>query len=256
MRITSLIIGAFLSFSVSAQPDGIQESTQQQPAVSEDSISSELPAPLPEGTTYRPTPTATPSTRVELLTAPPSGNSETAQKLAGMGAGLYFAGLALSRGLALPLNIAANEQQSGELLITSGVIDLIATGFKISGTTRNGIGASLSHDVAYNRGLNPDHNINWGFCKAGWAFIAIGSISSAILNLGATEMDYGTIFTFSLITTSCGIANDIMWSMGVINALIYTKKTNNSGAEQSKISVTPMYSARQKSFGLTTTVAF
>jgi hypothetical protein len=153
----------------------------------------------------------------------------------------------------LPLSITATDEG---MAITALVVDLAATGFKISGTTRNGVGGSIAYNVALRRGLEPDRNINWGFYKAGWAFSVIAGLTNVLLQLGGSDMDDGFAGTVSIISLTSSITADVMWTVGVINSLKYTRNAAKNSNSHSSLSIAPTYSLARKSVGAVAALSF
>jgi hypothetical protein len=259
MNHITAVFPLLLAATLSAQISEFEQSADQPaPAVAPaaDTITDELPAPLPDPQAAQPRAEVSTSTpRIEL--DPVGEDIAAARKLTGIGTALYFTGLALEYGVSLPLQLVGSMNYNDGMAIGGLIAGLAATGFQISGTTRSGIGASMAYDWAVQRGINPERNSNWGYCQAGWAFTSVATVMNLILNIGgANGLDYSTASVLSIIGLGSSIAADVFWCVAVGNAAKYARNIAKKNGEESNISVYPVYSAADGSFGAVMQWAF
>ena len=217
-----------------------------------------LPAPYSDSIQRKPieSPSANPIHNASPNAAFMGEDIGTAKRLAGMGMGFYITGFILDYGIGLPISLVGASGGADDVLpIVSSVIGLVATGFKISGTIRNGIGASLAYDNARTTFPNYERNSNWGYYKAGWACVTVGTVLSLLLQFGGADMDLEVAGTLLLITLGTDIAADALWMTAVINGFKYTNNVSKK-IKQPGFSFHPVFSAQRKSVGGVATFSF
>lgn len=172
-----------------------------------------------------------------------------------MGLGFYITGFVLEYGIALPISLAGASEGNDATPIVSLVIGLIASGFKISGTIRNGSGASLAYDNAIITFSNYERNSNWRYYQARWVCVTVGTILNLILRLTGKYMDIEVASTLSLVTLGTGIASDALWMTAVINGAKYTHNVDKK-LKKPSISFSPVFSVPRKSVGGVASISF
>jgi hypothetical protein len=177
---------------------------------------------------------------------------ESNQKVAIHGLVVYCLSMGLQYGVALPLSISAVNNQDEGLAVGSLIVSAIAGGMSISGSTRCGVGASLTYDTGRKYQLGLDKNINWGFYRAGWALKAAYSVMYVLAStdkslaqaLGLPAMIVDFVSTGMFLTS---VANSSHYSRTGLN------KVNHASL---KIDLVPVVSVENKCAGMVLNCSF
>lgn len=177
---------------------------------------------------------------------------ESNRKVAIHGAVVYCLSLGLQYGVALPLGIAANNNMDQGLAISSLIAGAIAGGMSISGSTRCGVGASLTYDTGRKYCLGLDKNINWGFYNAGWALEAVNLVMTG---LAMTDQSLATALAFPSMVI--GFVSTGMFLTSVANASHYSRSGYNKVQHASlKMDFVPVVSVENRCAGMVLNCSF
>lgn len=135
------------------------------------------------------------------------------------GAIQYFVGLGLQYLVATPLVLVGVANRNAGMALGGVCVSLAATGFRIAGPIRCGIGTSMTYDIARKVGLKVKEPSHWGFYKVGWICVAGSTLTSL---LGQTSTSYQTAVTMSIVSLGFSIAADALWTASCVSALSYT----------------------------------
>jgi hypothetical protein len=177
---------------------------------------------------------------------------ESNRKVAIHGAVVYCVSMGLQFGVVLPLSIAVLENQDEGLAIGTLIVSAISGGMSISGSTRCGVGASLTNDTGRKYHLGLDKNINWGFYRAGWALKAV-----YVLMNGLAMADQSLAVSLSFPAMIVDMVSAGMFLTSVANASHYSRTGLNKVKHASlKMDLVPVVAVENKSAGLVLNCSF
>ena len=139
------------------------------------------------------------------------------------GAITYFVGFGLELGVATPLMLAAIVNMDPGLLLAGTGVGMAATGLKVGGPIRCGVGGSLAYDYGSRYGLVDGEPKHWTFYRLGWVLTAVGAGVNVMANLSADQQTGTYDPAFGFVIIGLGIAADAMWITSCITSLNYAR---------------------------------
>lgn len=183
------------------------------PETTSDTTAFTLEEPEPAAVVPAAQPGPAPSVPIDSYT---KSQIDKGYRLARRGATLFIVGFSLDLGVSLPLSIAGMIDMDPGLLLGAVVTGATATGLKIAGPIRCGVGGSIAHNAGYTVGVLERRPRHWGLYKAGWAFIGISSAVGIMSSL-APEEDF--MIGASIVGTSLTVVGNTLWLASCISSL-------------------------------------
>ncbi|MBD3243415.1 MAG: hypothetical protein GF331_22690 [Chitinivibrionales bacterium] len=152
------------------------------------------------------------------------------------GLAVYLTGIGLDWGISLPMSIAGAATQEPGLSAASLAAGAVASGFKIAGPIRCGVGGSMVYDGTQALGVNTGAPRHWALYKTGWAFRVLSAFVGVVGGF-ATEQEVAV--GLAVAQSSLTFTSDVLWISSCATSVAYSRR-GRSRAGLSLIDIGPV----------------